>query len=90
MTDHPGAQHTRKLSPIALAVALGLATQAVVVTPWAPVSSAEAHSQPCPTPGSGGSGGSGAGGSGGGGYVDQPGCECGVGDGGGGCAGCGK
>lgn len=63
------------LSPIALAVAIGVAAQTLLPLPWSPIESAQASHPQC-SPGGGGGGGAGGG-------FDGGCCEC-SGDGGGG------
>lgn len=67
------------LSPIALAVAIGVAAQTLLPLPWSPIESAQASHPQC-SPG----GGSGGGGTTGG--FDGGCCECSASAG---CAGCG-
>mgnify|MGYP001586355903 CR=1 FL=1 len=64
------------LSPIALAVAIGVAAQTLLPLPWSPIESAQASHPQC-SPGGGG---------GGGGGFDGGCCECSASAG---CAGCG-
>ena len=76
----PGSEVRRRvtLSPIALAVAIGIATQTLLPLPWSPIEGAQASHQQCTPGGGGGTGG-------GGGSFDGGCCECGAcGTGGGG------
>ena len=69
------------LSPIALAVAIGVAAQTLLPLPWSPIESAQANHQQCSPSGVSGAGSSP------GYYYDGGGCECsaaGAGGGGGG------
>src|SRR5260370_38632026 len=71
------------LSPIALAVAIGVAAQTLLPLPWSPIESAQASHQQCSPAGGGGGrldrgccgspgSGGGGGGGGGGGQADRP------------------
>ena len=61
------------LSPIALAVAIGVAAQTLLPLPWSPIESAQASHPQCALGGGGGGGGNMGGG---GGSFDGGCCEC--------------